>query len=81
MSELEILKNRVVALENMLKSGAQFEETIRDIVFFDVDNVTATTRSAIDSDGDSVTVPKNPTKFAKVYFRGQQYLVALYAVS
>jgi len=82
--QIEQLNQRVGVLENTLAGkGAinQFEELVRNIIMFDVDNSSAVTRGAVDSGGDTVTVPVNPTKYAKVYFRGQVFNVALYAIA
>lgn len=70
--QIKALEKRIKVLEDMLKTGAQFEETIRDIIFVDIDNTTSRlTQVATDSHGDTVTIGKIPTKFIKIYFKGQ----------
>ena len=78
MNELNDLKKRVTELENMLKSGARFDETIRDIVFFDIDNTASRlTQVATDSANDTVTIGRIPTRYVKTYIRGEVHWVPL----
>lgn len=76
----ELLK-RIETLEQLLGVNTSFEEKIRDTIFFDVDNSTSPTRVAVDSHADTVTVPLNPAKFARVYVKGQVYNCALYTIT
>lgn len=92
-NELDDLKRRVQHLEDLISTGGgiQFEELIRDIVFIAPDNVTATYKSAttneaspvtaLDLNGKQIRVPQNPTKYVKIFFKGQQYNMALYAIA
>lgn len=79
---LQDIENRLKALEDRFSAqGGNLEELIRHTIFYDIDNSTATTRSAADTNGDFVTVPVNPTKYVRIYFRGQPYNVAVYAIT
>lgn len=86
MDTVTRLEREVDVLKSFLDlRGGKFEETIRDIVLFDVDNTSLTTetKNIVDSRGDtaSFSVAKTPTKYARAYFRGQVYNVALYAIA
>lgn len=76
------LKKRVEALESKFE-GATFEEMVRDIIFFNDDVLTSTTRSAsvVGGGGGTVVVPVNPTKYLKIYYKGQQYEIGIIAVT
>lgn len=83
--EIKQLNDRITRLEALI-SGREYSsdmsEKIRDIIIFDVDNLTATTQTASAnlSTGD-VTIGKIPTTFGRVYLRGKVYNVALYQIS
>ncbi len=78
--QIDELKAEVAFLKKTLGLDTSMEERVRDIIFFDVDNMAATTRSATVSLG-LVTVPVNPTKFARAYVKGQVWGIALYPLS
>jgi hypothetical protein len=73
--QIDEMKVQIAVLQSQLASNnnGSFDEKIRDIVFFDVDNTTVTTQTATTSGGQTVTVGKIPTKFLRGYFRGQVF--------
>ena len=84
--QLKQLEDRVAKLEKLIKNKEpKFQEEIRNIVIFDIDNVTATTHSlsGTDSRGDTftITVSKNPDTYLRVYFRGQVYNIPAYKIT
>jgi len=78
------LENEVRELRKMLDykdTNYELRVVIQDVIFRDIDNTTTATRVATDSNGDTVTVPKNPSRFLRVEFRGKTYNIAAYDIS
>lgn len=74
--EIKKLNTRIEILEKMLdKRGFNFEELIRNTVFFDIDNSTLTTQTATDTRLDTVTIGRIPNYFIKAYIRGNVVLI------
>lgn len=89
MNPLEIkvnnLETEIQNLKKIIESQerAVNEENIRNIVFFDIDNVTTTVQpvKVQNVNAANVDVPKNPTKYLRIYFRGQVLNVPVYSIS
>lgn len=89
MNEIEQLKKRIEQLEKTVKSGAQFEEVIRDVIFFDNNPTGALTSTSVvtsvDFGAQTVTTADLqtgvPAKFLKLYFRGQVYQIPVFSIS
>lgn len=79
---IQALEARIKTLETMLdRRGGNFEELIRDQVFFDVDNTTTPTEGlVVPEGGGNFNIAKSPSKFARGYFRGKVYNFALYEI-
>lgn len=87
------LVSRIIALENLLKGySPSFNDKVRDIVTYDIDNTTITTQNALDTQsptpqvaldkqGFSITVPKNPDTYLRIRFRGTAYNLPVYKLS
>jgi hypothetical protein len=75
--QIDDLKQQVANL------AAKFsEEGIRDVVFFDRDAITSTIQTiSIGAGGGSADVPKNPTIYLRIYFRGKVYNIPAYTLS
>ena len=91
MDKITQLENRIVKLEKMLSKSPQFQELIRDIVFFDQDSSAAAGATATVVTGINFTAKTYTTttvsnlstisNFVRIYFRGQVYNVPVCKIS
>lgn len=89
--EINQLTNRINQLEKFILGthGANnFEELIRDIVFFDNDSgslSSTTVVTGVDFAGQTVSTASvqtgSPAKFLKLYYRGQVYHIPVYSLT
>lgn len=82
--QIDQLNKRIESLEKQLSErGINFEEKIRDAVYFDSDGLKATTETVnvVGGMGGTVTVPITPSYFLKGYYRGKALLFAVYIPS
>lgn len=74
MNELDILRNRIVKLEEEIN-----EENLRDVVFFDRDLITTKTQNIeLTGNVQTISVNKSPDGFMKSYYRGRVILIPFY---
>lgn len=99
MNDLQTqLNNALVRIDKLEKTfdfqGGNFEELIRNAIFFDQDTTTSggsSTSVVIDVTQDPATKiisvtkanvsTQTPTKYVKIYFRGVAYLIGVIAQS
>lgn len=87
--ELEVLKGRLKTLEERFSfDGGNFEELIRDTIFFDNNPTGALTSTTVVTGvnfGAQTTTTASlqtgtPAKFLKLYYRGAVYQLPVYAI-
>lgn len=74
------LVQRLTILENTIKNqSTNFNEKVRDVVIYDIDNVSTRTNSTTLVDGTHpLTYPKVPDTYLRVRFRGKTYNIPAY---